>query len=58
MLRIVSPLVLMIALLVAGCASFAPTNAPAATPTLPAIADEWTCKNDSFRRDHGIGAFH
>ncbi len=44
MLRTIFPFVLIIALLVAGCASFAPTNAPAATPTLPAIADEWTVK--------------
>ena len=44
MLRTLFPFGLIIALLVAGCASSSPTNAPAATPTLPAIADEWTVK--------------
>ena len=43
MLRIVFPLVLMIALLVAGCAS-SPTNTPAATPALPAATNEWNVK--------------
>ncbi len=44
MLRTLFPFGLIIALLVAGCASFAPANAPAATPTLPTIADEWKVK--------------
>lgn len=41
--RTILPFVLIIALLIAGCAS-ASTNTPAATPTLPTIADEWTIK--------------
>ena len=43
MTRTILPFVLIIALLIAGCAS-ASTNTPAATPTLPAIGDEWTIK--------------
>ena len=43
MTRTILPFVLIIALLIAGCSS-ASTNTPAATPTLPAIGDEWTIK--------------
>ncbi len=41
MSKIIYAFALIVALLVAGCAS-SPTNTPAATPTQPAIADEWT----------------
>jgi hypothetical protein len=41
MSKIIYAFALIVALLVAGCAS-SPTNTPAATPTQPAIEDEWT----------------
>jgi hypothetical protein len=47
MFRIIYPFVLIIALLVTGCASSptnTPINIPAATPALPVITDEWTVK--------------
>ena len=43
MKRTILPFVLIIALLITGCAP-ASTNTPAATPTLPTISDEWTIK--------------
>lgn len=38
------PFTLFITLMIAGCATSSPMTTPAATPTLPAMPDEWTIK--------------